>query len=136
MTLATSPDLRSRSPVKAYQDVDLASRIESAAPHRLVAMLYDDLAITLAVMERAVQAGETRCLVRQHERATSLLLMLETSLDPVGGGDLAVSLGRIYRQMRRRLAAGRTGDAAAIKHVAEGIANLSAAWAGIGGQGA
>lgn len=117
-----------RSPLSRYQAIDLSSRIESAAPHALVMMLYEELALSLAVMQRAAHTADMPRLGQTHERATSILLTLEASLDHRQGGDLAASLGAIYRQMRRRLTGGRTGDAVAIAEVSEGVTNLAEAW--------
>jgi len=120
-----------RSPLSRYQAVDLSSRIESAAPHTLVTMLYEELQLALAVMQRAADAASSPRIVRAHERATSILLTLEASLDHQNGGELAASLGAIYRQMRRRLTAARGGDGAAIAEVSEGVGNLATAWSRI-----
>jgi flagellar secretion chaperone FliS len=117
------------SPVLRYRQVELASRTEGATPHTLVAMLYDELAVALGVMARAVAGGDTALRLRHHERASSILHALEAGLDPVGGGELAVSLGAIYRQMRQRLLAGRLGDEIAVNEVRNGLQSLAGAWA-------
>jgi flagellar secretion chaperone FliS len=122
---------RHRSPASRYQQIDLASRIESATPHSLVTMLYTELCIALAVMRRAAAAGDQARQREQHERASSILHTLEASLDRAQGGALADTLAGIYRQMRRRLLAGRSGDMAAIDEVVAGIESLATAWARI-----
>jgi flagellar secretion chaperone FliS len=132
MNLAAALAPRSRTPAKRYQEIDLSSRIESAAPHALVAMLYSELSLALDVMLRAADADDTARRWQQHERATSILLTLEASLDRNQGGDLATSLGTIYRQMRRHLLAGRAGDRKAIVDVRDGVASLAEAWNRIG----
>ncbi len=131
MSLAENWAGRGRSPASQYRQVDLASRTEGATPHALVAMLYDELGTALDVMMRA-GADDAPHRLHQHERAASILHRLSASLDPVGGGALAASLAGIYRQMGRRLLAGRQGDVAAIDEVRAGVASLAAAWAQIG----
>jgi len=42
-----------------------------------------------------------------------------------------MSLAGIYRQMRRRLLAARSGDVDATKEVRDGVASLAEAWARI-----
>jgi flagellar secretion chaperone FliS len=119
------------SPAHRYQQIDLASRIEGATPHSLVAMLYTELSVALAVMRRAAAASDPARQREQHERASSILHTLEASLDRAHGGALADTLAAIYRQMRRRLLAGRGGDLAAIDEVVAGVESLATAWARI-----
>lgn len=120
----------SRSPTLRYRQIDLASRVEGSTPHMLVAMLYEELSVVLDVFARAIE-GDSRRIIQQHERADSILHALEAGLDHVGGGELALSLGGIYRQMRRRLLAARGGDCAALAEVRAGVKSLAAAWSAI-----
>jgi flagellar secretion chaperone FliS len=129
--LASYSGGQSRSPTTRYQQIDLASRVDGASPHSLVAMLYAELSTALAVMHRAAEVDDTARRREQHERASAILHALEASLDRVNGGALAASLAGIYRQMRQRLLAGRTGDVVAIVEVKTGIESLAAAWAEI-----
>ncbi|MEP6786116.1 MAG: flagellar export chaperone FliS [Sphingomonadales bacterium] len=117
-----------RSPVHRYRDMDLSSRIDGASPHALVATLYEELITALDVLTRAIERGDSKLRLGQHERATTILHALDAGLDRVGGGELARSLNTIYRQMQRRLIAARAGDMAATKEVREGVANLAMAW--------
>ena len=126
-----SPVTRNRSLTRHYQTVDLASRTDGASPHELVALLYAELGMALDVMSKASPFADTTRFTAQYERAASILHTLEASLDPVGGGVLALRLGAIYRQMRKRLATARSGDAGAIAEVREGLASLADAWAKI-----
>ena len=128
---SASLDMRHRSPTSRYQQVDLVSRVEGATPHALVSMLYSELSVALDVMVRAAEAGDVNRRLQQHERASSILHTLEAGLDRVKGGDLAMSLAGIYRQMRRRLLAARSGDIAATREVRDGIASLADAWSRI-----
>ncbi len=121
------------SPLQCYQAVDLASRIESATPHALVAMLYDELGLSIDIILRAVETGDSTRAMRAHERAAAILHRLETGLDAVRGGGLAQALARIYRQMRNRLAVARTGDISALAELRDGVESLATAWAGVGG---
>lgn len=131
MTNAQGRAALGRSFAHRYQQIDLASRVESSTPHALVTMLYLELNIALTVMLRAAEAEDVKRRLAYHERASSILCTLEASLDRVRGGDLAMTLSGIYRQMRRRLLAGRSGDLEAIVEVKEGLASLADAWAKI-----
>jgi flagellar secretion chaperone FliS len=120
-----------RSPTSRYRDIDLSSRVETATPHELVAMLYGEMAAALDVLMRANEAGDAGRRLAQHERASSILHRLEAGLDLSNGGTLAASLAGIYRQMRRRLLAARDGDMAAAVEVKAGIDSLANAWSRI-----
>ena len=120
-----------RSPASRYRQIDLATRIDGATPHALVAMLYAELGVALEVMARGAATQDHSRRTRQHERATSILHLLDANLDRQSGGNLADSLSGIYRQMLRRLGAGRNGDIDAIVEVRAGVASLADAWARI-----
>jgi flagellar secretion chaperone FliS len=120
-----------RSPADRYQDMDFSSRVESATPHGLVAILYAELGTALEILGRAQALGNRPRMQAQHERAASILHALASGLDREGGGDLAQTLGGIYRQMQRRLAAARDGDDTAVEEVRTGVASLADAWSRI-----
>jgi len=120
---------RNRSLARHYQSIDLRSRIEGSTPHDLVAILYAELGIALEVMARA-DPQQSATFQTQYERAVSILLTLEGSLDPERGGSLAGSLAAIYRQMRKQLFASRTRPDA-LTEVRDGVASLAQAWAQI-----
>lgn len=128
MSSNASLSLRSRSPTSLYQQVDLVSRVEGSTPHALVSMLYSELSVALDVMARAAETGDVNRRLQQHERASTILHTLEAGLDRVKGGDLAMSLAGIYRQMRRRLLVARNGDIAAVREVRDGVGSLAEAW--------
>jgi flagellar secretion chaperone FliS len=115
-----------------YHDMDLASRIDGASPHALVAMLYEELGVALDVMAHAAATDRAASRIRAHERGSAILQRLETGLDPVRGGALARSLASIYRQMRARMIAARSGDSAAIAELREGVTALAEAWRRVG----
>jgi flagellar protein FliS len=128
MSSVASLSSRSRSPTSRYQQVDLVSRVEGSTPHALVSLLYAELSVALDVMARAAETDDVNRRLQQHERASTILHTLEAGLDRVKGGDLAMSLAEIYRQMRRRLLAARSGDMAAIREVRDGVGSLAEAW--------
>ncbi|HEX4739483.1 MAG TPA: flagellar protein FliS [Allosphingosinicella sp.] len=116
-----------------YQNVDLASRIEAASPHRLVAILLDELTKALDAMAAACRASDFTQRGQRQSRALAILHGLEGSLDFEKGGDVAASLAAIYREARRLVAAaGRDNDEAAITKAREMIDEIASAWNAIG----
>lgn len=86
-----------------YRSIALDARIEGASPHQLVAILYEELARSLIVIKRGIV---TRDFTRRGEgqaRVLAILTSLETSLDFARGGDVARSLFRVYREVKRLL---------------------------------
>ena len=112
-----------------YQNVDLASRIEAASPHRLVSILLDELMKALDAMDAASRVSDFSQRMQRQSRAVAILHGLEGSLDFEKGGDIAASLAAIYREARRLIGAGsRENDSAAIMKAREMIAEIASAW--------
>lgn len=115
-----------------YQRVEVASRVEGADAHELVAMLYEELLRSLDAMALAAERGDYVRRGERQARALRLISGLETSLDFDQGGDIAAGLARIYREARRLvIAGGREGDPAKVTQAREMVAGIAEAWAGI-----
>ena len=116
-----------------YQSVDMSSRIEGASPHRLVAILFDELLKALDAMAAAVRRGDVAQRGTRQARALSILHGLEGSLDFEKGGDIADGLNAIYKEARRlTLAGGRANDAEQILQAREMLHEIASAWDAIG----
>ena len=116
-----------------YQSVDMSSRIEGASPHRLVAILFDELLKALDAMAAAVRRGDVVQRGARQARALSILHGLEGSLDFEKGGDIADGLNAIYQEARRlTLAGGRGNDAEQILQAREMLHEIASAWDAIG----
>ena len=116
-----------------YQNVDLASRIEAATPHRLVAILLEELMKSLDAMAAACRVSDFVQRGMRQSRALSILHGLEGSLDYEKGGDVAVSLAAIYARGRQMvLAAGRDNDSEMLVKAREMIGEIASAWDEIG----
>lgn len=116
-----------------YRTVDVASKVEAATPHQLVAILYDELLQSLDAMAVATARGDLNQRGERQARALRLLSGLETSLDYKDGGDIALGLAKIYREARRLvIAAARESDPALIAQAREMLAEVAGAWAEIG----
>ncbi len=112
-----------------YRTLELKSRVESAGPHALVGLLYEELlkSIDLAIARyRQGQDGQASMAV---SKAQSIFIALEGSLDFDKGGDLAVNLARIYRSGRSSLAeAAKAHDPAKLSEIREAVSNIAYAW--------
>jgi flagellar protein FliS len=116
-----------------YQNVDLTSRIESASPHGLVAILFDELLKALDAMAAAARRKDFGQRGMKQTRALSILHGLESSLDFETGGEIAQSLATIYAEARRLIiAAGRDNDADLVVRAREMLHQISSAWETLG----
>jgi flagellar protein FliS len=119
-----------------YQRVDVASRVEGANPHQLVAILYDELLQSLDAMAAAMARADINQRGERQARALRLLSGLETSLDYEQGGDIAIGLAKIYREARRLvIAAARDGDAALVGQARDMLGEVAGAWGEIAARG-
>jgi flagellar protein FliS len=107
--------------------------VESATPHQLVRILFDELLLALDTSALALRAGDRhKCLDRQ-TRALTMLHALESSLDYERGGDVAVSLAIVYREVRRRVLLATSSNNVEPMESARGfIAEIAGAWNQIG----
>lgn len=117
---------------KRYESVDLASRIEGASPHALVAILFEELLKSLDAMAAACRRRDFSQRGTRQARALSVLLGLEASLDHRSGGEVAASLAAVYGEARRLVLAGaRDNDAAEVLKARAMLAEISSAWQAI-----
>ena len=116
-----------------YQNVDLASRVESASPHGLVAILLDELMKSLEAMAAACSRRDWTQRGTAQARALNMLNGLESSLDFEKGGEIAQSLASIYREARRLVIAGAgDNDGDTILRERTMIGEIASAWQAIG----
>jgi flagellar protein FliS len=115
-----------------YQNVDLSSRIEAANPHGLVAILFDELLKAIDALSVAMRGKDWSQRGARQSRVLSILHGLESSLDIDQGGDIALSLLRLYRESRRLvLAAGRENDPEPLARARAMLAEIAGAWESI-----
>ncbi len=118
---------------RRYAAVDTSSKVEGASPHQLVRILFDELLIAISAAAAAMRAGDEAKALDRETRALTILHALETSLDYEKGGEIAISLGVIYREARRRLIQGTAERSAApIESARTFIADIAEAWQQIG----
>jgi flagellar secretion chaperone FliS len=112
-----------------YKSLELASRVEGASPHALVAILYEELLRSLDVLGAALRQGRELAREPSAARARSILAALSASLDFDRGGSVAQTLGGVYRAMTRQLSeAIASGDGAKLNELRDGVATISESW--------
>ena len=83
-----------QSALNAYKETDL-SEIDSASPHRLIEMTFQDLKKNLLIIRRTLNNGK-RIGGDEASRSIAALEILRTSLNFEDGGDIAKNLDQIY----------------------------------------
>lgn len=115
-----------------YRQIDVTTRVEGASPHRLVAILYEELLGTIATMGQAIRIGD---IIRRGEslsRALAIVGGLEAGLDFTKGGDVADMLAKIYRETKRLLIrAAREDDTDAASEARKLVGEIATAWGAI-----
>lgn len=119
-----------------YRDIDISSKVEGASPHRLIAVLYEELMKTLETIAAGLNAGSSATrpgMPERRARSLSILMGLESSLDHKQGGELAGGLAAIYREARRLIGDGmRQQDPKRIIQARDMIGEIADAWVRIG----
>lgn len=112
-----------------YRMLDLKSRVDSASPHGLVGLLYEEL--LRALDQAVVSAGRGQQLAGNSHftKAQSIIIALEASIDFDKGGELAGTLARIYRACRKEMMDScATDDVTKLSEVRAAISNIAYAW--------
>jgi flagellar protein FliS len=115
-----------------YRALELQSQIESADPHSLVVMLYDELLLCIDVLTLRARSGDLLTDDEQAHRARAIILSLRSGLDIDGGGELATMLDGLYAalasELEEHLAA---PDPLRFSELKAGVKSLASAWAAI-----
>ncbi|HEX7819225.1 MAG TPA: flagellar export chaperone FliS [Sphingobium sp.] len=118
---------------RRYAAIDAGSKIECATPHQLVKILFDELMLAMESSALSMVAGDSVKARDKQIRALTLLHALDSSLDFEKGGEVALSLGVIYREVRQRvLAAVPENDATRMMSAHAVIGDIASAWGQIG----
>jgi flagellar secretion chaperone FliS len=112
-----------------YQSLALTSRLEATGPHGLVAVLYEELLRSLDVMGGAIERGKDLSRETHSERARSILIALEGSLDFERGEGVAGVLAGVYRAMQTQLRKSvAENDAGMLGELRDGVAEIAESW--------
>jgi flagellar secretion chaperone FliS len=120
-------------PYQTYRQIDLAGKTATTEPHKLVGLLYDELIRALRTAAIATEQGNHALKSERVTKATAILFALESGLDFVAGGDVAVTLATLYRGVRSRVVDAAIGsDPAPFRESADMLAEIAEAWASVG----
>jgi flagellar secretion chaperone FliS len=123
------PSANSHQARSRYQALELASRLDGASPHQLVAILYAELLQSLDVAMAALRQDRIDTARRHCDRCQVILIGLGTSLNFDLGGELAPMLAGIYRSMGselRQVIASQ--DLGKLQNLRSGVASLAESW--------
>ncbi len=119
------------NPYRSASQAYAQDSVLTAAPEKLVVMLYDGLARFLARGAAAVRAEDLAAAGTALNRAGAILDELLATLDPAAG-EIAEHLAEIYLFCKRELLTAQLKrDPARIERVAKLLAELREAWATI-----
>ena len=115
-----------------YRSLELQSQVETADPHSLVAMLYEELLLCIDVLTLRARASDRLTDDEQAHRARGIIVSLRSGLDFETGGPLAATLDGLYvalaSELEDRLSA---PDPLRFSELKAGVESLSAAWQAI-----
>jgi flagellar secretion chaperone FliS len=117
-----------------YRKTGVEIDVQSASPHRLVAMLFDGVMEAIAQAHGAIAAGNVALKARALRRAVAIVDEgLKAALDVQQGGRLANDLGELYAYITLRLTqANLRNDVMALDECKRLLQPLQQAWAEIG----
>ena len=118
------------NPAAAYRTASVDTRVLSASPHQLVALLFDGLLQSVHAARGALQRADVPAKGQQIGRAVRILEEgLKAGLDLQQGGQVAATLQTLYSYCIQRLTdANLHGDAAALDEVARLIGTVAEGW--------
>lgn len=88
---------------KAYQQINIASEVENASPHRLVSMLFEGAIRQLAVAKGAIERKDSAAKGEAISKTIAIIGELEGSLKEKETNEVAGNLSRLYDYMIRAL---------------------------------
>lgn len=118
-----------------YRQVDLDARVESANPHQLIAILFDEVISALKRTLVALERGNHQYQGQQAGRAIKILSGLRESLDAGIDSELPHQLDRLYEYMQRIVfEANRENSRVKFEEVMDLLLTIQSGWEGIADQ--
>ncbi len=112
-----------------YRQIDVSTRVEGASPHRLVAILYEELLVAMSTMGQAIRVGDIARRGESQAKALAIVGGLEAGLDFEKGGEIAHMLVTIYTEVKRLLIrAAREQDQGASDTARKLVGEIATAW--------
>jgi len=127
--MAAYASMFGRDPEEIYRQIDASGRTAEADGPALVQLLYDEAIRTLRTVAWATENNQHAMKSDKLTRATAILFALEAGLDFESGGDVAVTLARLYNGARNTIVSASLGnDPAPFRNVAATLAEIADAW--------
>lgn len=115
--------------VKQYNQVGVASSVESADPHRLIQMLMQGALEKVAIAKGYMEREDISNKGAHISWAISIIEGLRTSLNKEQGGEIAQNLDDLYDYMiRRLLRANIDNDVDILDEVSSLLTSVKTAW--------
>lgn len=115
-----------------YRNIENATRLEGASPHKLIAILFEELLRAVDATKLAMERGDMARQADRQAHALSILQALDASLDKVRGGEVAANLSKIYKEGSRLIATGtREKRADLILRARDMLGEIASAWENI-----
>jgi len=110
-------------------DVYLKTDIETASPLKQVVMLYDKAIVCLKDAINNIQEGDIKSKINNINRATEIILALNSSLDMEQGKEIAKDLRDLYEfSYSKILEAHAKNDIKLLEDIIEILNTLRSAW--------
>ena len=115
-----------------YRNMEITGRLEGASPHKLIAILFEELIRAVDAAQLAMERSDTARQADRQAKALSILQALDASLDHEKGGEVASTLSTVYRQCNRLISLGtREKNVEALDKARKLIADIASAWENI-----
>jgi len=123
-----------RDPAATYRQIDLVGRTAEADPHQLVELLYDEAIHALRTLAWAAEHRKFKVKSDKATRVTAILFALEAGLDFERGGDVAVTLSRLYQGARKAVIDASIGhNPQPFRDIATNLEEIAEAWRSLRG---
>ncbi len=110
-------------------DVYLKTDIETASPIKQVVMLYDKAIVCLKDAINNIQEGDIKSKINNINRATEIILALNSSLDMEQGKEIAKNLRDLYEfSYLKILEAHAKNDIKLLEDIIQILDTLRSAW--------
>ncbi len=127
--MAAYATLFGRNPEETYRQIDASGRTAEADGPALVQLLYEEAIRSLRTAAWATENQQFAVKSDKLTRATAILFALEAGLDFEQGGEVAVTLARLYAGARNTIVAASLGsDPTPFRSVADTLADIAEAW--------
>lgn len=115
--------------LKQYQSVNVHSSIEQASPHKLISMLLEGLMTAVTRAKGLIQQKDLSRKTEQINKATDIIIHLQSCLDHEKGGEVSANLDALYTYMLSKvIEANRNNDEAVLAEVMKLVAEVKAGW--------